>query len=92
MHPPFQMPTFEKEYKIFQFPIIKHFEYLIAEKGFDVKKFWDKIDDAIVKIVRNSEPYIIQTVSLLYYFVCNYSHENIHRQQPTTTQHIISMN
>ncbi|XP_070501440.1 probable tubulin polyglutamylase ttll-15 [Chironomus tepperi] len=58
MHPPFTMPTFENVYKRFQFPIIKHFEKIIAEKGFDVKKFWNRIDDAIVKIVRNSEPYI----------------------------------
>ncbi|KAL7013776.1 hypothetical protein ACKWTF_015571 [Chironomus riparius] len=61
MHPPFEMPTFNDAYKMFEFPIIKHFEKIIADKGFVVKKFWNKIDDAIVKIVRNSEPYITKT-------------------------------
>jgi len=65
MHPPYSMSTFENGYKWFQVPTIKHFEKIISEKGFSVKKFWTKIDDAIVKIIQNSESFIIQTVSFL---------------------------
>jgi polyphosphate kinase 2 (PPK2 family) len=62
MHPPYNMPTFENEYKWFQTPTIKHFEKIISDKGFNVKKFWKRIDDAIVKIIRNSERYMTKIV------------------------------
>ena len=65
MHPPFQMPTFENAYKMFKFPIIKHFEKIIADKGYDVQNFWTKIDDAVVKIILNSESYVTKIVSFL---------------------------
>lgn len=64
MHPPFQMPTFRDAYNSFKFPIIKHFENIITDKGFKLNEFWAKIDDAIVNIVRNSESYMIKTVSI----------------------------
>ena len=56
------MPTFEKVYQRYRYPSKKIFENYIDEKGFDVNLLWSKIDDAIVKIVINTESNVIDRV------------------------------
>lgn len=60
--PPYEMPTFQKVYERYRYPSIRIFENYIDEKGFDVNLLWSKIDDAIVKIVMNTESNVIKRV------------------------------
>jgi hypothetical protein len=56
------MPTFQKTNERFRYPSKRIFENYIDEKGFDVNLLWKKIDDAIVKIVMNTEPSVLKKV------------------------------
>jgi tubulin monoglycylase TTLL15 len=60
--PPFEMPSFMKVYEKYGFSVSMIFENIIKSKGFDVKKFWNRIDDAISSIVMNSENRVINEV------------------------------
>ena len=59
------MPTFQKIYERYRYPSKTIFEKYIKEKSFDVNLLWSKIDDAIVKIVMNTEPNVINRVILI---------------------------
>ncbi|KAG5680163.1 hypothetical protein PVAND_009688 [Polypedilum vanderplanki] len=58
-HNAYDMKSFEKIYNRYGFPFIKIFEKIIQDKGHNVTEFWRKIDDAIVKILINTESYVI---------------------------------
>ncbi|KAG5677462.1 hypothetical protein PVAND_007220 [Polypedilum vanderplanki] len=59
-HNAYDMNSFEKIYRRYGYSFIKIFEIIIKDKGHDVVEFWRKIDDAIVKIVKNTESYVLE--------------------------------
>jgi tubulin monoglycylase TTLL15 len=60
--PPYEMPSFKANYEKYKFPLKVLFENYIETRGFNVKEFWARIDDAIASIVMNSENRVIQEV------------------------------
>jgi hypothetical protein len=66
------MPTFRKTYERYRNPNIRIFEKHIDEKGYDVSQLWSKVDDAILKIVLNTEKNVIKMVTLNQRFLLKY--------------------
>ncbi|XP_070501647.1 probable tubulin polyglutamylase ttll-15 [Chironomus tepperi] len=70
--PAYEMPTFQKVLENYQYTSKQIFENYIEEKGYDVKSLWSKIDDAIVKIVMNTEPNVINRTKSFNYSTHNF--------------------
>jgi tubulin monoglycylase TTLL15 len=60
----YEMPSFEEMYDDYGYSFKMIFEDIIKEQGFDVEKFWRRIDDAIVDVVNQNEQRIVGKVSL----------------------------
>jgi tubulin monoglycylase TTLL15 len=58
----YDMPSFKKLYDDHDFSIKNIFNHLIAKRGFDKKKFWLQIDDAITEIIVQHEKFFINEV------------------------------
>ena len=56
------MPSLSDAYRKYGFSFQRMLEHIATERGFDMKKVWRQVDDAIVQIIKNNEEYMIKAV------------------------------
>lgn len=57
-----ELESFEELYEDYGFSYKEIFEYIVKQEGFDINKFWSRIDDAIVSIILQNERKFINEV------------------------------